>query len=114
MSELVSGWTMSVLILAVAILVHEPWRWLGLYVGRGIDIDGEVFRWVRAVATAMVAGLVVRLLVFPAGALAGVPALARAAAFGAGIAIFFLMRRHLAAGVAAGTLALLAGRAVLA
>ncbi len=109
MSGLGSGWGTAALIIAIAILAHEPWRWLGLYVGRDLDIDGVLFRWVRAVATAMVAGLVMRLLVFPAGALAGVPMALRLAAFAAGIAVFYAARRNLAAGVAGGAAVLIAG-----
>jgi hypothetical protein len=114
MTELGSGWTTAAIIVAVALLVHEPWRWLGLKVGRDLDIDGELFRWVRAVATAMVAGLVMRLLVFPAGALVTVPLTLRLVAFVAGIAVFFAARRNLALGVAGGIVALMLGRLVLA
>lgn len=109
MTSLGSGWGTAALIVAIALLAHEPWRWLGLYVGRDLDIDGAVFRWVRAVATAMVAGLVMRLLLFPAGALAGVPMGLRLAAFAAGIAVFYAAKRNLAAGVLGGSLTLVAG-----
>jgi hypothetical protein len=114
MTGLADGWSTAALIVVVAVLAHEPWRWLGLYVGRGLDIDGELFRWVKAVANAMVAGLVMRLLVFPAGALAGAPLVLRVGAFAVGIAVFFAWRRNLAAGVAGGTLVLVVGRALLA
>lgn len=112
MTTLGNGWTTAALIVVIAVLAHEPWRWLGLYVGRGLDIDGEVFRWVRAVATAMVAGLVMRLLVFPAGALAAVPLALRLAAFAAGIAAFYAARRNLGAGVVGGSVVLVLGRLV--
>lgn len=109
MTGLGSGWGTAALIVAIAVVAHEPWRWLGLYVGRDLDIDGALFRWVRAVATAMVAGLVMRLLLFPAGALAGVPMALRLAAFAVGIAVFYATRRNLAAGVAGGAMMLVAG-----
>lgn len=113
MTDLGNGWVTAAIILAVAGIAHEPWRWLGLYFGRDLDIDGELFSWVRAVATAIVAGLVIRLLVFPAGALADVPMLLRFAALGAGIAVFVATRQNLAAGVAGGALALMAVMHVL-
>ena len=113
MSGLGSGWGTAALIVAIALLAHEPWRWLGLYVGRDLDIDGALFRWVRAVATAMVAGLVMRLLIFPAGALADMPLALRLAAFSAGIAVFYAARRNLAAGVVGGALALVLGGYVI-
>ncbi len=89
----------TLLILIVAILAHEPFRWLGLYLGHSIDAESEVFAWVRAVATALVAGLVTRLVLFPVGALNEVPLLIRLTAFAAGIGIYLGANRHLGAGV---------------
>ncbi len=94
-------------LLAIAVFAHEPWRWLGLAVGRDIDVGSEVFLWVRAVATALVSGLVMKLVVFPAGALASVPGWMRGAALLAGVTVFLALRRHLGAGVAAGALGLM-------
>jgi len=93
-------------LLAVAIFAHEPWRWLGLALGRNIDAGGEVFLWVRAVATALVAGLVMKLVVLPAGALATVPGWVRGAGLLAGLTVFLGLGRSLAAGVASGAAAL--------
>ena len=112
MEELGGGWTTAAIIIAIALLVHEPWRWLGLYVGRDLDIDGELFQWVKAVATALVAGLVMRLLIFPAGALAETPLWLRVGAFAAGHVVFFAWRRSMPAGVAGGTLVLALGTLV--
>lgn len=109
MTDLGNGWTTAAIILLVAIVAHEPWRWLGLYLGRDIDVEGARFQWVRAVATALVAGLVMRLLIFPAGALGGPPLWLRLAAFAAGVAAFFAFKRGLALGVLVGTLVLVAG-----
>ena len=89
----------SLVIVLVAMLAHEPFRWLGVYLGRGLAPDSEIFVWVRAVATALVAGLVARLVLFPAGVLEAIPLSVRLAAVVTGIAIFFAARRHLGAGV---------------
>lgn len=83
-------------------LATEIWRWLGLAVGGRIDVSGGLFQWVRAVATALVAGMVARMVLFPAGALADVGLMLRLAAFAGGLALFFLARRNLAVGVAGG------------
>jgi hypothetical protein len=99
------GW---LLLLLAGVLVHEPWRWAGLLLGRTVPADSEVFRWVRAVATALVAGLVMRLVLFPAGALATVSLSVRLAAFGAGLLAFFALGRSLGIGVAASALVLIA------
>ena len=86
----------------VGFLAHEPWRWAGLLLGKNLSVDSEVFLWVRAVATALVAGLVVRLIFFPSGALLGVALPLRLLALAIGVAVFLASRRNLGAGVAAG------------
>ena len=96
-------------LLAMALLFHEPWRWLGLWLGRGLDIDGPVFAWVRAVATALIAALIMRLTLFPAGALGKLPEGVRVLAFLAGLAVFLLHGRKIHEGVGAGALMLIAG-----
>jgi hypothetical protein len=81
-------------------------------VGARLDLGGAPFEWVRAVATALVAGLVARMVVFPAGALANVPMAVRVGAFAGGIALYFGLRRNLGAGVAGGAALLIAAQAL--
>ncbi len=102
MTALNDGFGGFLILSLIAILAHEPWRWLGLALGRRLTVDSEIFIWVRAVATALVAGLVMRLILFPAGALADVSLVSRLAALAGGIGIFFLAGRSLGAGVAGG------------
>lgn len=90
-------------------LVSEPWRWAGAVIGRSIDPNSELFAWVRAVSTTIVAGLVTRMLVFPTGALADASLELRVGALSAGIAGYFLLWRNMGLGIAVGMLALLAG-----
>src|SRR5262245_42954456 len=97
------------LILA-GILATEVWRWLGLAVGSRLDLGGAPFLWVRAVATALVAGLVTRMVLFPAGALSEVPLWMRLGACAGGVACYFLLRRNVAAGVGAAAALLLMGQ----
>ncbi len=70
--------------------------------GSRLDVAGAPFQWVRAVATALVAGLVARMVLFPAGALVEVPLSVRLVAFAGGVALYLAFRRSVAAGVAAG------------
>lgn len=105
-ATLQDGYGGYLVLLAVAALAHEPWRWLGFVLGRNLSADGEVFLWVRAVATALVAGLVMKLLVFPAGTLTQVPSLVRAAALSGGLVMFVMGRQSLALGVAGGSILL--------
>jgi hypothetical protein len=91
-------------------LATEVWRWLGLAVGSRLDAAGAPFQWVRAVATALVAGLVTRMVLFPAGALANVALGVRLGAFAAGVALYYLVGRRLAAGVGGGAALLMAAQ----
>jgi hypothetical protein len=97
-------------ILLAGVLATEVWRWLGLAVGSRLDVGGAPFLWVRAVATALVAGLVTRMVLFPAGALTQVPLWVRLAAFAGGVACYFVLRRNVAVGVGAAALLLLIGQ----
>lgn len=110
MNELGTGATTLLLMLAISLFMHEPWRWIGLAVGNRIDIHSPWFQWVRAVATALVAGLVMRLVLFPAGALAAIGPGVRITAMAAGIAAFLAAGRRLGAGVVAGAVVLVGGQ----
>ena len=67
----------------------------------------------RAVATALVAGMVARMVLFPVGALADVGIALRLLAFFGGLALFLLARRNLAVGVAGGAAMLIAAQLVV-
>lgn len=91
-------------------LVTAPWRFLGVYLARNLDIESEIFKWVRAVSTALVAGLVARMIVFPSGALGSVATPLRIGAFISGIAVFYLARRSMGLGILASLVILLGGQ----
>ena len=112
MSGIGDGFSSYLLLLLVAALAHEPWRWAGWAVGRQLDPDDEVFKWVRAVSTALVAAMVARLVLFPAGALASVPLFVRLGAFAAGLAVFFGGGRVPWKGVCTGAGLLLIGKLI--
>lgn len=101
----------ALLILVVAgFLPNEVWRMLGLWLGGGVDEGSEVLVWVRATATAILAGVIAQILVQPPGALASVPDLLRYGAVAAGFLAFMLMRRSIFAGVVSGEIVMLAGK----
>ena len=95
-------------LLGVAVVFHEPWRWLGIVLGRDLDVGSALFAWVRAVANALVAALIARLLLFPAGALGGLSTGSRICACGVGLAVFMASGRKMAWGVLAGAATLVA------
>jgi hypothetical protein len=98
-----------VLLLLVGFLPNEIWRMLGLLVVRGIDEDSEFFKWARAVAIAVLAGVIAKIILLPPGTLASVPLSIRLGAIACGFAAFLALRRSVFAGVAAGEVVLTLG-----
>ena len=83
------------------------WRALGVAVAGRLDPDGEIFGWMGAVALAMVAGLVARMLVEPVGVLATTSLIERLGATACGVVMYFVLtRRNLLAGVVGGCVAI--------
>ena len=101
----------ALLVLVIAgFLPNEIWRMLGLWLGGGVDEGSELLVWVRAVATAILAGVIAQILVLPPGALASVPDWLRYGAVAAGFAAFMLTRRSIFVGVVGGELVMLGGK----
>ena len=71
---------------------------------------GTIAMWVKAVATAILAGVIAQILVQPPGALASVPWLLRYGAVLAGFIAFLLARRSIFAGAFCGELVMLAAK----
>ncbi|WP_246251983.1 AzlD domain-containing protein [Ancylobacter pratisalsi] len=88
-----------VIVLLVGFLPNELWRVLGVLFGRRIDEDSALMRWVKTVATALVAAVVARLVLVPSGALIALPLWLRLLAVASGIGGFYAMRRSVLAGV---------------
>ncbi len=98
-----------VLLLIVGFLPNEIWRVLGFFAARNIDEGSEIVVWVRAVATAVLAAVIAKLILFAPGALAGVPMGVRLLAVAGGVAGFYMVRRSVFAGVATGEAVLILG-----
>ncbi|KRE13494.1 hypothetical protein ASE63_18680 [Bosea sp. Root381] len=96
-------------LLVFAVLPTEIWRWLAVAFARRIDPDSPALEWVRAVATALLAGIVAKLIVAPPGALAAVPLFIRVAALAATLAVMLVDRRRLLFAVLAGEAVLIGG-----
>lgn len=98
------------LFIAVAgFLATDIWRVLGTLFSVRVDEDSQILRWVRAVSTALIAGLVARLILFPVGDLATAGLAPRLLAVAVGLAAFYALRRSLFLGILAGEATLLAG-----
>ena len=96
-------------ILLAASLPTQAWRWLGVIFAGRLDEGSELFAFVRAVATALVAAVVSKLVLFPDGALAEVPIPVRLAAAAAGFAAYLGAGRRLAVGLVVAEAVLLLG-----
>ena len=101
-------WPYLVLIL-VGFLPNEVWRVLGLVAARGLNEESEIVVWSRAVATAILAGVIAKLIVFSSGDLANLPLALRVGSAACGLAAFLAIKRSVFAGVAVGEAVLLAG-----
>lgn len=109
MSGLIGDPSALLVLLVAGFFPNEIWRMLGLWLGGGIDESSEVLVWVKAVATAILAGVIAQILVLPPGALASVAAPIRYGAVAIGFAAFILSRRSIFMGVMIGEIAMLAG-----
>ncbi len=110
MSGFIGDWYALWLLLIAGILPNGVWRMLGVWVGGGIDEGSEMLVWVRAVATAILAGVITQILVAPPGALATVPIAFRFGAAIAGFAAFLGFRKSVLAGVLTGEAVIIAGK----
>ncbi len=113
MSELqtfIGDWHALVILVLAGFLPNEVWRMLGLWLGGGIDEEADILVWVRAVATAILAGVIAQILVHPPGALATVPALLRYGSVLFGLLVFLGFKRSIFAGVLCGELMMVGGK----
>ncbi|WP_332685748.1 AzlD domain-containing protein [Bosea sp. (in: a-proteobacteria)] len=99
-------WWPYLALLLFAVLPTEIWRWLAVAFARRLDDSSPWLEWVRLVATALLAGVVAKLILTPPGVLADVPLSVRLAAIAVPMAIVLAARRRV-------MLAVLAGEAVL-
>lgn len=110
MSELFGNPQAIALLLVAGFLSNEVWRMLGLLIGGGIDESSELLVWVRAVAAAILAGVIAQILIFPPGALATVPGMVRYGAIVIGFVVYIATRKSVFAGVIAGEIVVIAGK----
>jgi branched-subunit amino acid transport protein len=110
MSEFFGDWHALWMLLLAGVIPNQIWRMLGLWLGSGLDEGSDLLMWVKAVATAILAGVIAQILVEPPGALASVPDILRYGALVVGFIVFMLTRRSIFAGVVSGEIFMLAGK----
>lgn len=96
---------LALLILGCALATYL-WRGLGMLVSGRVRMDSEFFIWAGCVAYALIAGLAVRILLLPTGTLAATPLFERLVACAIALIVYFVFRRNLFVGIAAGFVAL--------
>ena len=82
-------------LLAAAVAGTFAWRFAGVLVAGRVQEGSPFFAWVGCVAYAIAAGLMMKLLLFPGGALASTTLSDRLLAFALAVAVFFLAGRRL-------------------
>lgn len=87
-------------VVAVGILATYVWRAAGILVASRIAPESGLARWFTAVAYAVLAGLIVRMLVLPEGVLGAVPLPDKLAGLAAGVAAYFVAGRSVPVGTA--------------
>lgn len=95
-------------IIIFGFLPSEVWRMLSVFVVSGIDEKSELLEWVRAVSTALLAGVVANIILAPSGALTLAPLWARVSAMALGLAVYLALRKSVLAGVITGVCAIIA------
>jgi hypothetical protein len=96
-------------VVLLGFLPSEVWRWLSVVVAHRIDEESEVFLAVRSIATALLVGVVLKIVATPARELANVPMWARSAAIVFAAGAFFTFRRSVFAAILAGEAVIVAG-----
>jgi hypothetical protein len=102
-------WWPYVFIALAGIAANEVWRILGVVLSGRLHERSEAFVIVKAIASALVAGVIAEVVMFPSGALALTPLWLRLGSVAAGMAAFLASRRNLGLGILAGEAAFLAG-----
>ncbi len=102
-------WWPYVMIVVAGWLATDIWRWIGVLVSGRLREDSEILGWVKSVATALVAGVVARLVLFPSGVLGDAPMWLRVAAALAGFAAFLGAGQRLIFGVVSAEAILIGG-----
>jgi hypothetical protein len=89
-------------LILLGFLPSEVWRFISVFFARRIDEESEIFLFVRSVATVLLVGVVVKIVLIPSHELAIVPVWARVAGIAAAAGAFFATRRSVFAAILAG------------
>lgn len=94
-------WPYLVVIL-VGFLPTEIWRLLGVVMARDLREDSDILLWVRLVASALLAAVVLKMVIAPSGVMQAIPLAGRLGGMAAGLAVLMLTGRSVIAAVVTG------------
>ncbi|MBB3234677.1 AzlD domain-containing protein [Phyllobacterium endophyticum] len=107
--SLTDWWWPYLFILLAGWLPTDMWRFIGVFIGGRVREDSQALVAVRAVATALVAGVIAQLILYPSGVLADSPVILRVGAAAAGFLAYVTLGRRVIISVIVGEIVLLAG-----
>ncbi len=99
--EVAATWWPFLFILLAGFLPTDVWRWLGVLFAGRIDEHSPAIAFARAVATALVAAVIARLVLYPGGSLGTIPVAARVAALGIGFVAYLGFGQRILVGIVA-------------
>jgi hypothetical protein len=102
-------WWPFLFILVAGWLATDAWRFLGVYFGGRISENSDFLVLVRAVATALVAGVIGNLIVFPSGALADTALALRIGAAVIGFVAYLATGKRVLVGIVIAEIVLIIG-----
>ena len=92
MSEISSNIILVILVTSLATYLS---RFLGVISSEKMDIKSKIFRWFNCIAYAILAALIARMIIFPAGVLSETSVLIRIIVLGSMILLYFFTKKNL-------------------
>ena len=92
MSEISSNIILVILVTSLATYLS---RFLGVISSEKMDIKSRIFRWFNCIAYAILAALIARMIIFPAGVLSESSIFIRLSVLGGSILLFILTKKNL-------------------
>ena len=92
MNEISSNIILVILVTSLATYLS---RFLGVVSSEKMDIKSKIFRWFNCIAYAILAALIARMIIFPAGVLSESSIFIRLSVLGGSILLFILTKKNL-------------------
>lgn len=92
-------WQPYLFILLAGWLPTGMWRYFGVFFAGNLDEDAEILVFIRTLATALVAAVIAKLVLYPEGALALSPLWLRLSCTASGFAAYWFSGRRVFVGV---------------